>query len=156
LGDVEDGLKQCRDGVQGYSETGATARISYLRCLLADILVSINRADEALDEMDKACAIISDAATRAEQLRMRSEVLDRLGKTELAEQSYLDALTTARNQEALSWELRTAIDLSRLWLRQSRRKDAEGLLQPVYNKFTEGFETPDLKRAKGLLDQLAA
>mgnify|MGYP001821175586 FL=1 len=155
LGDVEGGLKQCADGVQGYGETGATARISYLRCLLAGILVSTDRLDDALEEMDQACSIISDAATRAEQLRVRSEILERLGKTELAEKSYLDALATARSQEALAWELRTAVGLSRLWLSQGRLEEAMVLLPPVYERFTEGFETPDLKRAKELLDQLA-
>ena len=66
----------------------------------------------------------------------------------------VDSLEIARVQKARSWELRTACDLARLWQGQGRREDAVRLLQASYDQFTEGFETPDLARAKMLLDQL--
>jgi predicted ATPase len=56
--------------------------------------------------------------------------------------------------EAKSWELRAAIDLARLWQGQGKTDQATELLAGVYGWFTEGFDTPDLKEAKALLDQL--
>ncbi len=61
----------------------------------------------------------------------------------------------ARHQQAKSWELRAATSLARLWQSQGKRQDAYELLAPVYNWFTEGFDTADLKEAKALLNELA-
>jgi predicted ATPase len=60
----------------------------------------------------------------------------------------------ARQQYALAWELRTATSLARLRLAQNRHDDAFAVLAPVYDRFTEGFESFDLKAARQLLDQL--
>ena len=67
---------------------------------------------------------------------------------------FVDSLEIARRQKAHSWELRTACDLARLWRGQDRCEEAVKLLQASYDRFTEGFETPDLKDAKVLLEQL--
>jgi len=72
-----------------------------------------------------------------------------------AEQSYQNALQTARRQHAKLWELRAARDLARLWRDQGKRAEARELLASVYGWFTEGFETVDLKDAKALLAELA-
>jgi predicted ATPase len=64
------------------------------------------------------------------------------------------ALTVARQQEAQSFELRAATSLARLWQRQGKTAEAHELLTPVYNWFTEGFDTADLKDAKALLAEL--
>jgi predicted ATPase len=60
----------------------------------------------------------------------------------------------ARRQGALSWELRAATSLARMWRKQDRSQEARELLAPVYDRFIEGFETADLKAAKALLDNL--
>jgi predicted ATPase len=73
-----------------------------------------------------------------------------------AEQNYLASLDWAREQQAKSWELRTSTSLARLWQKQRKRKEAHDLLVPIYDWFTEGFDTKDLKEAKALLDELAA
>jgi predicted ATPase len=65
------------------------------------------------------------------------------------------ALNIARNQQAKSFELRTATCLARLWQQQGKRQEAHDLLAPVYGWFTEGFDTADLQEAKVLLDALA-
>jgi predicted ATPase len=65
------------------------------------------------------------------------------------------AITIAQNQQAKSWELRAATSLARLWQQQGKHQAAYDLLAPVYNWFTEGFDTADLKDAKSLLDTLA-
>jgi predicted ATPase len=68
----------------------------------------------------------------------------------------LSILTIARKQQAKSWELRAAMSVARLWRVQGKRDEARDLLAPVYGWFTEGFDTRDLKEAKGLLDELSA
>jgi predicted ATPase len=71
-------------------------------------------------------------------------------------QDYFErALEVARAQQAKSWELRAATSMARLWREQGKRDEARELLAPVYGWFTEGFDTPDLKQAKALLDELA-
>jgi predicted ATPase len=69
-----------------------------------------------------------------------------------AENQFRQALDWAARQGALSWELRAAMSLAGLLRDQGRSADAKTLLQPVYDRFTEGFDTADLKKAKLLLD----
>ena len=71
-----------------------------------------------------------------------------------AEQNYLAALQVAREQQAKSWELRTATSLARLWQTQGKIQEARNLLAPIYSWFTEGFDTKDLRDAKTLLEKL--
>ncbi len=70
------------------------------------------------------------------------------------EDCFQKALSVARQQQAKSWELRTATSLARLWQSQDKRQNAYDLLAPVYNWFTEGFATADLQEARALLDEL--
>jgi predicted ATPase len=72
-----------------------------------------------------------------------------------AQTCFHHALTIARDQQAKSFELRTATSLARLWQQQGKRQEAHALLAPVYQWFTEGFDTADLQDAKALLDALA-
>jgi len=73
-----------------------------------------------------------------------------------AETYFERALAVARKQQAKSWELRAAMSMARLWRDQGKRQQAHDLLAPVYGRFTEGFDTLDLKEAKALLEQLKA
>jgi predicted ATPase len=94
----------------------------------------------------------------AELLRVKGELLLLKGKpgaAAAAEGHFRQALDWARRQGALSWELRTATSLARLLNDQGRSADARALLQSAYDRFTEGFDTSDLKAAKALLDTLA-
>ncbi len=70
------------------------------------------------------------------------------------ESTFQHALSVARHQQAKSFELRAAMSLSRLWLQQDKRQNAYNLMAPVYNWFTEGFDTDDLQSAKNLLTEL--
>jgi predicted ATPase len=74
--------------------------------------------------------------------------------SEDAEDLYREALSIAQEQEAKMWELRAAVSLARLRQDQGRRAEARDLLAPVYGWFTEGFDTPDLKEANALVDEL--
>ena len=71
-----------------------------------------------------------------------------------AEACFRQALDVARRQQAKSWELRAAMSLARLWQGQGKRAEARQLLAPIYDWFTEGFDTADLREAKGLLEAL--
>jgi len=77
------------------------------------------------------------------------------GDLQSAETNHLASVQWAREQQAKSWELRSSISLARLWQQQGKRAEALDLLKPVYDWFTEGFDTKDLKEAKALLDELS-
>ncbi len=93
---------------------------------------------------------------RPEALRIKGEVLLVLNETEprAAEESFRHSLDLAKQQKALTWELRAATSLARLWQHRGRRREAHRLLASVYERFSEGFETKDLKAARLLLDEL--
>jgi predicted ATPase len=90
----------------------------------------------------------------AELNRQKGRLLLRQGHSDSAEELYRKALSIAEEQGAKLWELRAAASLARLRRDQGRRAEARDLLAPVYGWFTEGFDTPDLKEAKALLDTL--
>ena len=94
----------------------------------------------------------------AESLRIKGELVllqGAPGAAAAAEGHFRQAFDWARQQGALSWELRTASSLARLWRNQHRVKEARELLGSVYARFTEGFATADLQEARSLLEQLA-
>ena len=74
---------------------------------------------------------------------------------EEVEREFRTALEIAEKQGAFLLKLRAATSLARLWRDQGKVQQARELLAPVYNWFTEGFDTPDLKEAKALLEELA-
>ena len=96
-----------------------------------------------------------DCRHEVEQLGLR---LTRLARSNPAKaEAYFErALAVAREQRAKSWELRAATSIAQLWHGQGKRQQARDLLAPVYEWFTEGFDTLDLKEAKALLDALAS
>jgi predicted ATPase len=95
--------------------------------------------------------------SNAEIHRLRGELTARLPYSDpaQAEDSFRTALAIAREQGTRGYELRAATSLARLWGKQGRRGEARDLLAPLYDSFTEGFDTADLKEAKALLDELA-
>jgi predicted ATPase len=117
-------------------------------------------------QISEGLAIVEEAIAQLERTEGRSLLAGLLwAKGELlllqgapgaaaAEDHFRQALDWARRQGALSWELRAATSLARLLRDQGPSADALALLQPVYDRFTEGFGTADLKTAKALLDTL--
>jgi predicted ATPase len=117
---------------------------------IADGLVAIEEAIARSEETDERRLI-------AELLRLKGELLlleGAPGAKAAAEDLSQRALDWARRQGALSLELRAATSLARLWRDQGRPAEGIALLQPVYDRFTEGFDTADLKAARALLDPL--
>ena len=116
--------------------------------------------DDALRLVDEQIAQVErpgweERLHYAEILRLKGWMLSLKGDLAGAEKNYLASLDWAREQQAKSWELRTSTSLARLWQSQGKRKAARELLAPVYNWFTEGFDTKDLKDAKALLGELS-
>ena len=97
-----------------------------------------------------------EKGAKAEMLRLNGEVLLMHDKSDAAkaESSFRAALEVARAQEAKWWELRSSVSLARLLRDTNRRDEARAVLREIYNWFTEGFDLPDLKDAKALLDEL--
>jgi predicted ATPase len=90
----------------------------------------------------------------AEILRLKGWMLVLQGDLAGAEQNYLASLDWARQQQAKSWELRTATSLARLWQQQGKVAEVHNMLSEIYYWFTEGFDTKDLQEAKALLAAL--
>ena len=115
------------------------------------------QVEEAMTLLDGALQIVERTGERwfaAELHRQKGQLILRQGHSDAAEELYCKALSIARDQEAKMWELRASVSLARLRRDQGRSTEARELLAPVYGWFTEGFDTPDLKEAKALLDQL--
>jgi predicted ATPase len=111
---------------------------------------------EGLRTLDEALTLNpNERFWRPETLRVRGDIHRKQGDEERAEADFRDAFALAREMSAKSWELRAAISLAQLWRDQGRRVEARDLLAPVYGWFTEGFDTPYLKEAKALLDQIS-
>ena len=87
-----------------------------------------------------------------ELLRVHGELLAGAGNDAEAERRFLQSIALAGEQTALSWRLRTATSLARLWSRHGRREEARTMLEKVRADFTEGFETQDLQAATLFLD----
>ena len=90
-----------------------------------------------------------------ELLRIQASILTAQGQTGEAEAILVESMALAREIGALSWRLRAANDLAKLWRARSRTDDARRMLLPIYNEFTEGFATRDLMVAADLLASLA-
>ena len=130
-------------------------------------LMFLARAYADLGQLDDAWRCIGEAMTtmertketwiKAEVYRVAGEVALKSPERDAAKaEAYFDgALAVARQQQAKSWELRAAMSMARLWRDQGKRDEARDLLAPVYDWFTEGFDTLDLKEAKALLHELA-
>ena len=107
--------------------------------------------NQALDR----CGDKEELWCMAELLRLKGEILLRDGTSDLAEDHFLQSLDWARRQEALSWELRAATNLAELRRVHGRIEEARTSVASVYDRFTEGFATADLRTAKALIDELS-
>jgi predicted ATPase len=160
LGDHDKGLPLLREGIDDLRQAGyALYRTAFLGELAGSLGAASQTAfglrvvDEALSQSRRT----DELWCMPELLRIKGELALQAfadGASALAEECFLQSLDLARRQEALSWQLRTAISFARLRRGQNRTGEARQLLQPVYAHFREGFGTADLKSAKQLLNEL--
>jgi predicted ATPase len=131
------------------------------------MIADLAQAHASAGQIDEGLALIAEAQefeaktgernSHAAWRRIKGELL--LARTPPdpagAEAAFREALEVARRQSRKVMELRAATSLARLWQQQGRKQEARELLAPVYDWFTEGFDTQDLKDAKALLEELA-
>jgi class 3 adenylate cyclase/tetratricopeptide (TPR) repeat protein len=156
-GRLEEALSLVQEALSAYLPTGSRKSLAEYHGFLAEIQWKAGRLEDALREVDDALAIADRSNSRcqeAELHRIKGEVLQGLGLG--GEPSFERSLVVARRQGARSWELRAAMSLGRLRHGQGRRDEASQVLTEVYQEFTQGFETPDLRDARALLDEWSA
>lgn len=108
----------------------------------------------ALDEAEEIATSVDLHAHDVETHRQRGQLHLEFGRDAEAEVAWLRAIEVAQLQGTKTLELRAASNLAGVWRDQGKTGEARSLLAPIYNWFTEGFDTPDLKDAKALLDDL--
>jgi predicted ATPase len=159
-GDITGGVHALRRGLE---QAGDARFLPRFLLLLGELAVCLGEAGEVapglatVEETLARCEARDERWYLAELLRIKGELVILEGAADAAaaaEGHFLRALDWARRQQALSWELRTATSLAQLWRDQNRAAEAHELLGSVYGRFTEGFETADLREAKSLLEHL--
>ena len=176
-GQGEEGISQIREGLAAWQASGSEVWRPYFLALLAEMQGKVGQVEEGLKVLAEALEVVhktEECNYEAELYRLKGELLlaqegkrqkakacpelGRRGKNEYvseAEECFHKAIDITRRQSAKSLELRAATSLARLWQHQGKKEEARELLAPVYNWFTEGFDTADLKDAKALLEELS-
>jgi predicted ATPase len=155
-GRVDDGVAEMRESLAMQRAGGAEIARPQFAWMLGDICLNAGRlseADAAANDGLETSAKTGDHYWDSELRRLKGEIVVRSGGSLLdAEQHFATALADAHGRDAKSLELRAAIDLARLWRSHGRHEDAQRVLRPVYEWFTEGETTADLLAARQLLD----
>jgi hypothetical protein len=140
----------------GFLEIGRFADAAARMSVLAEAQRQAGSLLDALETIDQALRASPDQPVfRPEIVRISGEVRLANRQTELAQTDFRKALALARSMGAKAYELRATMSLARLLAREGRRDEARTMLAEIYNWFTEGFDTADLKEAKALRDELA-
>jgi predicted ATPase len=157
-GHFADAAAAFAEGFALYEGTRSAVLASPLYIFSALALARCGRPAEAHEQLAAVHRIVAHNEERwcePEIWRVEGLLALDAGDQALAEARFQDAIACARRLGLRPWELRAATTLARLWAEQGERRRAHDLLLPVYAGFTEGFDLPDLKDAKALLDELA-
>jgi predicted ATPase/DNA-binding SARP family transcriptional activator len=157
-GQVEEGTAQMRQGLATLQAIGTGMQRSHLLALLIEAYAVAGQAQQGLSAAAEALAFVEHSGERyyeAELYRLRGELLHQQEHEAEAEASFDHAIEVARRQQAKSWELRATVSLCRLWQRRGKGEEAHQRLTEIYGWFTEGFDTPDLQKARALLQELS-
>jgi predicted ATPase len=130
----------------------------YFLALLAEACGKGGKTGEGLAALAEALSTVKDTGVHfyePEMYRLKGEILLAGGNPAHAEACFRQAIGLARSLSAKSWELRSVLSLSRLYHQQGRQKEARPMLAEIYNWFTEGFDTVDLREAKALLQAVS-
>jgi class 3 adenylate cyclase/predicted ATPase len=161
-GDAARGIARMEEGLGMLAAMGARVHATFVGGMKADALATAGRYAEGLEQLRRTLAITAETGevSYASWLhRIRAKLLlhvDGMAASAEIEAGLQQAIAIAREQGAKGWEIGAATDLARLWAEHGRRTEARDFLAPIYGSFTEGFDTLDLKEAKGLLDALPA
>jgi predicted ATPase len=156
------GIAQLRQGLDDFLATGAGIYRTFFLALLAEALGREGQIGEALRILDEALTLMHATGEDfhgAELHRLQGEFLLQQDAADVAfreaEACFRRALTIARRQQARSLELRAVMSLTRLYHKQDRQAEIRPMLAECYNGFTEGHDTPDLREAEALLEQVS-
>jgi tetratricopeptide (TPR) repeat protein len=155
LGRTAEGIALIREGIAGSLKAGV--RITVTRYI--NSLAAAQRLDgaisDALGTIEQALQFNpAELIYRPETFRLRGELRLEQGQAELAAGDFREAIALARTMGAKAWELRATMSLAQLLDKQGKRDQARAMLADIYNWFTEGFDTADLRDANALLDEL--
>ncbi|MBV8362599.1 MAG: AAA family ATPase, partial [Deltaproteobacteria bacterium] len=152
-------LTELADLAQAQNKVGIKLAFPFFFAFLAKGYADIGNPEQGLRIIDETLddiELTSEYHMKAELNRLKGELLlmQAGANASEAERYFRSAIDIARSQQAKSWELRATMSLARLLAKQHRRGEARSTLAEIYGWFTEGFDTPDLKEAKSLLDEL--
>jgi class 3 adenylate cyclase/predicted ATPase len=158
-GEAIKGLRRMGDAVAATRQSARRFYFEYELLVFAEALLKAGELDHAQQLLQENLDRITSSGNRlfeAEVHRLLGMCLGKRGRDRFAEAEMrlLQAIETSEQQGALSFELRAATNLGRLWRDHNRYSEAHDLVSKVYNRFTEGFDTSDLKDARALLDEL--
>ena len=158
-GEAIEGLRRMGDAVAATRQSARRFYFEYELLVFAEALLKAGDLDHAQQILQENLDRITSSGNRlfeAEVHRLLGMCLGNRGRDRIAEAEMrlLQAIETSEQQGALSFELRAATNLGRLWRDHNRYSEAHDLVSKVYNRFTEGFDTSDLKDARALLDEL--
>jgi len=158
-GQVEDGIRLLREGLDVCRKMGALLDYPYFLALLADACSRAGQVDEGLIALTGAQAMVLNSRSfyyEAELHRLKGSLLlqtSREANIDDAEVYFTEALAVARRQQAKSLELRAAVSLARLWQQQGKQAEAHHLVAEACSWFTEGYDTVDLQQARAFLQE---
>jgi predicted ATPase len=160
LGQAQEGLVLLTQGQAVLGATGSVLSRALLLTWLAEAYTMLGQPAQERNYLAEAAQIVETTGERyleAELLhRVPGDLLNAAGDQSTAEQHYRQAIAVAERQSAKLFQLRASVSLARLWRDQGKRVEACDLLAPIYDWFTEGFDAPDLRDAKALLDELTS
>jgi tetratricopeptide (TPR) repeat protein len=155
LGRTTEGMELIHQGMAGMLEIGEPVLTSTYTAYLAAAQERADAIADAYETVEQALRVNPDEMNyRPEIFRLRGELRLKLAQPEFAEADFREALALARKTGAKFYELRGMMSLARLLDSQGKRDEAQVMLAEIYNSFTDGFDTADLKEAKALLAEL--
>ena len=156
-GQLAESISLLRRSIDNQNRLGGHSRVPYAKsawaealALQGDLETALRLIDEALEQIERPGW--QEQSHLAEILRLKGWMLKRQGRGEEAEAQLRASIDRARQQQAKSWELRSSTTLAELLVERGQRDAARELLAPIYNWFTEGFDTHDLKAAREMLE----
>jgi predicted ATPase/DNA-binding SARP family transcriptional activator len=156
-GETTNAIAKIKEGINTDLSIGVNLYMPVALRALARAQANAGKVEKGLETIREAIRLSEKTGDRnwtAEFHRIEGELLRVSGDEDGAEASFLKAIEVAQHQNAKSWELRASMDLARLWQEEGKKKQAKQILSEIYGWFTEGFDTPDLMKAKALLEML--
>jgi predicted ATPase len=156
---IEEGIQQVSGAMAGLGAAGAELLLPMYQSWLAEIYAGLGKIEEGLASVAAGLSLVErgeEYIWEADLHRVKGDLLLLKSADESeVESCFQKAISIAKEQGTKLYELRAVMGLSRLWQKQGKTKEACALLSEVYNWFSEGFDTVDLREAKALLESLS-